>query len=135
MVRKIEVETNWGVEFLGFDSRPMTIKTFLKGVLGFSNILDVAYPARNEIYNIRCSASNIPFCLVGGSIACERFRLMDVVLAHYTSRGALKSAMLDGGRRNNVSRWDLGPDNQVSKVAGTSVCHDGFFRDGPEETI
>ena len=135
MVRKIEVETHWGVKLLGFDCGPVTIKSLLEGVLGFPHILDIAHPARNEIYDIRSSASDIPFRPMGGSIACERIRLTDVVLADHTPRGALECTMLGGGRRNIVSGWDFSPDNQVSEVPGTSVSHDGFFGDGPEETV
>ena len=128
------MKTNWGVKLLSLDCRPVTIETFFESVPSFSDILKIANPARNKINNIRCGAGDIPFGLMGGAIACERVRLMDVVLADHTSRIALKSTMLDRGR-NIISGWDLSPDNQVSEVAGTSVGQYGIFWDGPEETV
>ena len=48
MVRKVEVVTNWGVQFLGVDSRSVTVETLFKRVLGLTYVLHSAQPARED---------------------------------------------------------------------------------------
>ena len=67
MVRKIEVLTNRGVQFLGVDSRSVTIETLFKRVLGLTYILHSTQPARNEINNISGIACDMTYGLVGGT--------------------------------------------------------------------
>ena len=74
----------------------MAIETFLERVLGLTHILNSAHPARNEIYYIRCGASDLAFGLVSVAITSEGIRFLDVVLADDTPRVALKSAVLGG---------------------------------------
>ena len=67
MVRKIEVLTNRGVQFLGVDSRSVTVETLLKRVLGLTYVLHSTQPARNEINNISGVACDMTYGLVGST--------------------------------------------------------------------
>ena len=79
MVRKVELVTNWGVQFLGVDSRSVTVETLFKRVLGLTYVLHSAQPARNEINNVSGIACDMTNGLVGGarSMARKRFRFID----------------------------------------------------------
>ena len=96
MVRKVEVVTNWGVQFLGVDSRSVTVETLFKRVLGLTYVLHSAQPARNEINNVSGIACDMTNGLVGGarSMAKKRFRFIDVVLTDNTTGFTLKSTVL-----------------------------------------
>ena len=86
MVREIEVMAHRGIYSLGVDSRSVTIESFLEGVFGLTNILNVADPARDEIYNISCFASDHSIGPMGSVRGVSRKRdcFLDMVLADNT---------------------------------------------------